>query len=194
MFSKCIISSAATASLPFVGFLRIWTQDLSFAFPIMVTMCALRQCFGWQMWVRWLKSEEAEELLSHPNGKISWLKDTKCFPLVFSLWIKIYKMVLKRKIIVLPTHNDIVLPTQPQFHSCQWEHSHALPIQRPWSSWAQGGWSKQRALGLWSWMEAKSYCTAIPEPQNQTRLRSPRGSRLPRKLSLSQAWWQYKEL
>ena len=58
--------------------------------------------------MRWHKTEEAGRTAFMPDGKISWLKDTKRFPLVFALLIKIYKMALKRKTVVLPTHDDIM--------------------------------------------------------------------------------------
>lgn len=94
---------------PSWDFSEIWRQDLSFAFPIMVTMCALRQVF----WVADV-SEMAQVRGSWENCLHAWTakcpgsKNTKRFPLLFSLLIKIHKMALKRKIIVLPTHDDIM--------------------------------------------------------------------------------------
>lgn len=113
-------------------------------------------------------------LPSSPNGKISWLKDTKRFPLVFSLLIKIHKMVLKRKIIVLPTHDDTV----------SYQHTHrpipsggrGAAMHAARSNSGRGRARRRRAdrdravLRLWSWVRAKSYCTATPEPQHQTGL------------------------
>lgn len=107
MFSTCITSSATTASFPFMGFLR----NLKTGFVPCISHHGYRVCLQTvfcmadmgEMAVRgsW------ENNLHAQTAKISQLKDTKCFPLVFSLLTEIYKMALKIKII-LPTHNDIM--------------------------------------------------------------------------------------
>lgn len=83
-------------------------------------------------------------------------------------------MALKRKIIVLPTHDNIM----------SYQHIHC-PIPVGGSSTAMHTAHSNRGHGqaehrkadrnravlrLGSWVEAKSYCIAILEPQHQTGL------------------------
>lgn len=70
----------------------------------MVTMWDLRQCFGWQMWMRWHKSEEAgRNCLRAWVGRSPVSKKQSVFHWSFCYWLNhTKKMALKRKSFVTP--------------------------------------------------------------------------------------------
>ena len=155
----------------------------------MVTMWDLRQCFGWQMWMRWHKSEEAgRNCLRARVGRSPVSKKQSVFHWSFCYWLNhTKKNGFEKKIICHPTHHDITSYQDIRVHIPVWQEKHSLlhSTFKEMMCFSRVGSLIEAVLRLCSWAEAKSYCTALPEPWNQMGLWSPRSTELSGNLYLS---------
>lgn len=157
----------------------------------MVTMWDLRQCFGWQMWMRWHKSEEAgRNCLRAWVGRSPVSKKQSVFHWPFCYWLNhTKKMALKRKSFVTPLTMILLLTKTYVFTFLSGRRSTVFCTahSKRWCALVECRKSDRSrvVLRLCSWAEAKSYCTALPEPWNQMGLWSPRSTELSGNLYLS---------
>lgn len=97
-------------------------QVQSIFYLLFLWMCAWRQCFGWQMWMRWHKSGAGRTSFM-PKWQNALAQTHKAlYTGIFITNLNI-KMTLKRKMVALPTHNDIM--------PYQYTHTHShIPVSR----------------------------------------------------------------
>jgi len=189
MFSKCIISNATITGFLFLEFLRNLKTKFVFCISHHGYHVGLETVF-WMADVDEMAQVRGswEKLPSCQSGKVSCFKETKRFPLVFLLLIKSYKKNgFEKKIICHPTHHDITSYQDIRVHIPVWQEKHSLlhSTFKEMMCFSRVGSLIEAVLRLCSWAEAKSYCTALPEPWNQMGLWSPRSTELSGNLYLS---------